>query len=371
MRKLLVFHKAIAPYRIDFFNDLYDSFETKIVLDHRNLKDQTFNYNEIEKKLHFSPEYLTKWFSTGKRDFYKGYLKELRNSDPDVVFCGEYGLSLWAAVFARLFRRRKYKIITICDDSESIAVNCSGARRISRNLAMNFLDGIILCNPQAEKWYNEHFRVKTFCFPIIHKDEVFRKALGDALPLAQKELEELGLIGKKVFLFVGRLAPVKNLEYLVRSFVAASKDHPEIRLLIVGDDGDTDGTVRKNILSILEKENCSNVLLLGRREGEALASAYNLGQVLVLTSTSEAFGAVTNEALLSGELVMISKYAGSSCLVNGDNGEIIDIDRPAVDFSDMLSKIRPLTEKLEIRPSRMPISYGEKMAGLKDWINNL
>ena len=46
-KTVLIFHPTIAPYRIDFFNDLYKSFNAKIVLFYRNLKDQKFKYEEI------------------------------------------------------------------------------------------------------------------------------------------------------------------------------------------------------------------------------------------------------------------------------------------------------------------------------------
>ena len=48
---------------------------------------------------------------------------------------------------------------------------------------------------------------------------------------------------------------------------------------------------------------------------------YNIATALVLASYQEAFGAVTNEALLAGCYVLVSKKAGSACLVEpGVNG---------------------------------------------------
>ena len=47
MTKLLVFHPTIAPYRIDFFNDLYAAFDTHVCLKYWNLRDQTLDYEKI------------------------------------------------------------------------------------------------------------------------------------------------------------------------------------------------------------------------------------------------------------------------------------------------------------------------------------
>jgi len=40
--KLLLFHPALAPYRIDFFNELNSYFETTIYFNYGNVRDQKF-----------------------------------------------------------------------------------------------------------------------------------------------------------------------------------------------------------------------------------------------------------------------------------------------------------------------------------------
>ena len=65
----------------------------------------------------------------------------------------------------------------------------------------------------------------------------------------------------------------------------------------------------------------TDVLFTGRQEGEALNVWYDLADTLILASYREAFGAVTNEALLAGCYVLVSNRAGSACLVEeGVNG---------------------------------------------------
>lgn len=250
-KRMLIFHSTIAPYRIDFFNDIFEKFNTKVVLDYENLKSQNFDYDKIKCQFKFSPIYLKKFLSLGERDFYKGYFKQIKEFKPDIILTSEYGLGMWCSIISRFFKKKKYKIITICDDSLKIAEECSGLRKISRDLALKFLDGIILCNPQAEEWYNKNCNVKTFCFPIIHKDETLEKEIRKSDYLVNETINNLNLIGKKVFVYIGRLAPEKNLEYLVNSFIKANDKYDNIELLLVGDDGDTDGTTRNNIEKII------------------------------------------------------------------------------------------------------------------------
>lgn len=368
---VLIFHPVIAPYRINFFNDLYNAFNTKIVLDYRNLKEQKFDYDKIENEFNFTPIYLEKFFTLGERDFYKGYGTYLKNENPDIVITSEYGLGMWIAIFYRFVFRMKYKIITICDDSLKIAQECSGGRKISRDLAQKFLDGIVLCNPDAENWYNNFSKVKTFSFPIIHNNFIIETKLKQSEAKAKEYIEKLDLLGKKVFLFVGRLSPEKNIEYLVKSFIKASEQCNNLILLLVGDDGNTDGTVRRNVEKLIVETNAKNIKLLGRKDDEDLFAMYNCGQVLILPSISEAFGAVANEALIAGEYVMISKNAGAACLVTEDNGEVIDINNSYIDFSNIIKKLEPIKKDWKIKESKMNIQYDELMQSFTQWVQSI
>ena len=88
--------------------------------------------------------------------------------------------------------------------------------------------------------------------------------------------------------FVGRLAPEKNLHWLVDRM----KDSPEgIGLLIVGD-GDERSSLERQIAN---NELCNRVILAGRFEGDALYGIMAASDLLVLASKSEPFGAVVAE----------------------------------------------------------------------------
>lgn len=62
-------------------------------------------------------------------------------------------------------------------------------------------------------------------------------------------------------------------------------------------------------------------------EGEELFAWYDVADVHILASCQEAFGAVTNEALIAGCFSVVSKKAGSQCLIkDGVNGFNVDPD---------------------------------------------
>lgn len=372
MKKVLIFHPTIAPYRIDFFNDLYKAFDTEIYLYYENLKDQTFDYEQIRKKFTFEPHYMKELFSIGKRAVYKDHIREILRQRPDIVIVGEYSIGIWCAVIARILSRKKFKIVTICDDSVKIAEECTGARRKSRDLLLKKLDGILLGNEPAQKWYSQYCNVPSFVFPIIHRDEVFREELAESIDKADKLINEYKLQGKKVFLFVGRLVKEKNVAYLISSFIEAHKDNKDMVLLVVGDSGSSDGVEEKKCKElILEKGATDYIHMVGHKEGKELLAFFNVAQVLVLPSVYEPFGAVVNEALLAGEYVMVSFNAGASSLVTPENGEIINIERSSIDFSSILERIEPVGKQIKLRKNRMPYSYDRKMNDLIQWLTEL
>ena len=107
------------------------------------------------------------------------------------------------------------------------------------------------------------------------------------------------------------------------------------------------------------------IIFTGRLEGDELIAWYNVGDVFVLLSTQEAFGAVTNEALLAGNYVIVSEKAGSNCLVEENvNGFIVDpynIDMISQAIEKLLSRIISKNDILSIRPNLMRILFQEKL----------
>ncbi len=372
MNKIMIFHPTIAPYRIDFFNDLYKAFDTEIYLYYENLKDQTFDYDQIRNKFIFTPHYMKEVFSIGGRVVYKGHIWEILQQKPDMVIVGEYSIGAWCAVIARMLSWKKFKIVTICDDSLKIAEECEGGRKKSRNLLLKKLDGILLGNEPVQKWYSQYGNVPSFVFPIIHRDEVFREELSESMDKADKLIKEYKLQGKKVFLFVGRLVKEKNVAYLVNSFVEARKDNQDMVLLVVGDSGSSDGTEEKKCRELIHEKGATDYIhMVGHKEGKELLAFFNVAQVLVLPSVYEPFGAVVNEALLAGEYVMVSFNAGAASLVTPENGEVIDVEHSFIDFTRMVERLEPVVGKSALRDNLMPYTYDDKMKELITWLREL
>ncbi|MHA6203095.1 glycosyltransferase family 4 protein [Dyella soli] len=117
-----------------------------------------------------------------------------------------------------------------------------------------------------------------------------------------------------VVLYVGRIAPEKNLDLAVRSFRAIQRHVPNARYVWVGD-----GPAR----AALQAAN-ADFIFAGMQRGESLAQHYASADLFPFPSLSETFGNVILEALASGlPVVAYKEGAAREHLRNGHNGYCI------------------------------------------------
>lgn len=367
-RKLLIFHPVIAPYRIDLFNDLNNVFDTRVCLLYRNLKSQKFDYQQILQQLRFSPIYLDSADGRGRLKIFE-YWKLIGEFNPDLVMVGEYGHGAVVALLYRILKRRKYKVVTICDDSYDMLVNnndFSLVHKIARNVLAPKMDEIITVEPKATEWY-QYYCGKGTCFPIIRSDGKYRELLKQILPQSQMLMKEHHLEHKNVFAFVGRFVALKNIGHVIKAF--ARMNQKDNALVLIGS-GEEESSLRSMATDLH-----ANVIFTGRLEGSDLYAWYNVIDYFVLASTQEAFGAVTNEALMAGCYSLISDRAGSRCLIKeGENGTIFD----PMDIDELYAKMewaakefprqRPLDK---VKENLMVWEYDEEIRKLTRRLTNL
>jgi glycosyltransferase involved in cell wall biosynthesis len=129
-------------------------------------------------------------------------------------------------------------------------------------------------------------------------------------------------------LFVGRLAAQKNIPLMLKAVACYLKKHGRhLRLSIVGD-----GEMRSAVQSQIDRLALGDVVTLrGRLHGEALQSAYEDSDLLLLTSTNESFGLVLIEAMTKGlPIVSVNIPAVRDVVVSGENGLLAEPTPEAV-----------------------------------------
>ena len=117
-----------------------------------------------------------------------------------------------------------------------------------------------------------------------------------------------------VLLVVGRLAAEKNLDVALRAFEAMRSQHPDVKLVVVGD-----GPLRESL-----RQRCPQGIFAGMRGHDELAGYYASADMFLFPSLTETFGNVTVEALASGLPVLAFNTAAAADWVEHDgNGWLV------------------------------------------------
>ncbi|UJB17588.1 MULTISPECIES: glycosyltransferase family 4 protein [Lysobacter] len=102
-------------------------------------------------------------------------------------------------------------------------------------------------------------------------------------------------------IYVGRIAPEKNLDLAVRAFRALQQQRPQARFVWVGD-----GPAREK----LQRDN-PDFIFCGLKRGQVLAEHFASGDMFLFPSHSETFGNVTLEAMASGVPTVAFDYGAA------------------------------------------------------------
>jgi len=161
-------------------------------------------------------------------------------------------------------------------------------------------------------------------FDPIHRDAQLR---------AQWGIDDDGFAA----VYVGRIAPEKNLGLAVTAFRRLQQVLPKARFVLVGD-----GPAREK----LAQDN-PDFLFCGVQRGEALARHFASGDLFLFPSRSETFGNVTLEAMASGLSTLAFDYgAAREHLRSEVNGIAVDTDAQFVDAAVRLADDATLRQRL-------------------------
>lgn len=336
MPKVLCFHPALAPYRVDFFNLLAEKVDLEVVFLRENLENQKFDQQKLRSQAKFAWRLLTNGFDVKSRYFRFGMTKIVREVRPDVVL--SYEASPITAYLCLLRRFAPWRLWTSMDEAAVTIASRTGVRAFVRDWVLRHVDGVIVPSAAAADAYRQVLshkptkKVPAFAVvPIIHDEAVMRKNEGEVLARGRIWRERnVPAKCKKVLMFVGRLAKVKNLDWLVEQ-MKSSASLSEHGLVLVGEGPESAALDRQ----ISESGLSGRVIKVGRKEGEDLYAVMSAADALVLPSVFEPYGAVVAEALQWGVPCVVRDACGSAELITQWNGRVF---HDASDFADAVQQ---------------------------------
>ncbi len=147
-------------------------------------------------------------------------------------------------------------------------------------------------------------------------------------------------------LYVGSAYPHKNLERLLETFALARARHPELSLILVGNQDDF---YRDLKTWAAEKNFLAGVRFIDAVDDSALGTLYRHALLLLYPSLSEGYGLPPLEALSVGTRAVVS-VRGSLPEVLGDSAIFCDPEN----VQDMLSKIELGLSSPKLMPYQAP-----------------
>lgn len=164
---------------------------------------------------------------------------------------------------------------------------------------------------------------------------VFRPSHREGADLRQR----LGLAGRPLLLFVGRIQPLKGVDVAIRAL--AELEDPASTLVVVGGPSGPSGGAESGRLQAIVDELglAERVRFLPPQPHDSLADFYRAADVCVVPSRSESFGLVALEAAACGTPVVAAAVGGLRSLVDdGVTGFLVEGHEPA-DYAAPLSAL--------------------------------
>ncbi|MGD9891738.1 MAG: glycosyltransferase family 4 protein [Dehalococcoidia bacterium] len=136
-------------------------------------------------------------------------------------------------------------------------------------------------------------------------------------------------------LFVGRLEERKGLPTLIEAFALLKRNHPTLRLVVVGDGGR-----RAGYEQWVKDHGLGDVHFAGRASASDLAGYYQHAAVYCAPNTgNESFGIVLLEAMAAGCPVVATDIEGfASVITDGDDGLLVPPRNPGA-MADALARV--------------------------------
>lgn len=189
-------------------------------------------------------------------------------------------------------------------------------------------------------YYGADFK-NIFYFPNTPDIEFFSensKLSGDE---KKKFKEDLGVSGRYVIIFVGRMVEEKGVDTLIEAFRMVREKFSDVSLVLIGE-----GPLKEKYQDYVSSRKIPDVHFTGFVQNRELPRYYGMADIFVLPSRMEPWGVSVNEAMASGLPVILSDKVGSrgSLLKGGENGFMFKSE----DYKELAKKIEKLLHNPEM-----------------------
>ncbi|MCF0062386.1 glycosyltransferase family 4 protein [Dyadobacter chenwenxiniae] len=229
-----------------------------------------------------------------------------------------------AQVLLMFYARIKGVKVVLSSESSSADNSRSFIKESLKKLIVNRANAFF-CFGKTSAEYLETLGAKPSQIPVRNAAVIDEEVVRSRYDAGKQENVNIARVAR--FVFVGRLAPEKNLETLLRAFAQVRQLDAELwpwEVMFIGDGPER--PLLEKLTNELQLE--SKVLFMGGLPWYKVPDLLVHCDVLVLPSKSEPWGLVVNEAMVCGLPVIVSKNCGcvADLVENGVNGFTFDPD---------------------------------------------
>ncbi|WP_031527260.1 glycosyltransferase family 4 protein [Dyadobacter crusticola] len=327
MRVLVVHNQLWAHYKSKLFSDLHKVFKkqepgSQFLVAQIGLYEASRAVMQNDEKISYEYPYqllfnksLDQITMAERR---AALFQVFREFKPDVL-----NITGWGDIAqVQLMFYAKWKGVKVVISSESSSQD--HVRSSWKEAFKSFIikrGNAFFCFGKTSADYLESLGVKPEQIPVRNAAVVDDQVIMENYRKAKSALKNADTSQKltRRFVYVGRLAPEKNLEMLIRAFAEIQK--PEIavsmwELLLVGD-----GPARGALETLAQKLGVDEkVIFAGGFPWYEVPGWLAQSDVLILPSKSEPWGLVVNEAMVCGMPVIVSNKCGCAPDLVGNAG---------------------------------------------------
>lgn len=243
-----------------------------------------------------------------------GLIKKIKAWKPDLLLV--YGWSFFSHL--RIIKHF-YKKVPLFFRGDSTLINKNaGIKSLLRTRVLTWVYRSVDIALYVGKSNQEYFRKhgvpenKLKYVPhVVDNDRIINSGLINPDEHLRTIKQKIG--SKRVFLFVGKIEPVKDPFLLLEAYIAMAT--PQTMLIFIGEGG-----LEKQLKE--QAVGRGDILFLPFVNQQNIGQAYLLGDVIVLPSISETWGLAINEGMACGLVPVVSNKVGcaSDLVDDGVNG---------------------------------------------------
>ncbi|WP_247234960.1 glycosyltransferase family 4 protein [Telluribacter sp. SYSU D00476] len=357
MRVLIIHNQLWAHYKSKLFSEIYNNlranhpkadFKVVHIALHEASRAVMKDDESIRYEYPYEVLYQTSLDSVGFADRLKGLMKAYHAYKPTVL--NITGYFDWAQILLMLYAKAQGVKIVLSSESSSMDRPRSGIKERLKALIVNSADAYF-CFGSSSAEYLKTLGVPDSRIAVRQAAVIDEQVILNAYQRGTELRPMLPNLPRYHFVYVGRLAPEKNLLLLTKAFkevkntVAGAVDWG---LMFIGD-----GTEKNNLAEYVNQNEVSGVTFTGGFPWHKVPEWLAQSTVLVLPSLSEPWGLVVNEAMVCGMPVIVSQKCGCAddLVKQGVNGHQFDPTNQA-ELEEIMSyyiknpdKLKPMGEQ--------------------------